>query len=126
MFLHFTVLRGGRILDALPPNMALQGTLFVLHALEILRQAEDILHTGTVIADLGSDTHPPITARIEGLKAMYAEHVRGDENPDQTIPGALFPSQTLLLIWNRTKPQFLEHYKTGRQLHPIWKRRSWK
>jgi hypothetical protein len=132
-FAFFATMESGAKLDLLPPNMALQGVLFSLSGLEMIYQALDIVRFGAVQKDMGSTTHPPIQQRKDLLKELYHQYV-GDDEKDQPqeaesgqkgavsldIEGALPPSNTLKLLWERIQPRFLEAYQQGSILHPIW------
>jgi len=112
--------------DLLPPNIALQGPLFALQAIDILREAKHILLDGEIMIDHGSDTHPPTNLRIQLLKRWYQDLYQLEgvnqtlEEVNQTLEGALVPSNTLHILWKHTIPK-LEAWRGSAQLHDIWK-----
>ncbi|MEP7153386.1 MAG: hypothetical protein ABI856_16920, partial [Nitrospira sp.] len=54
-------------LDLLPPNVALQGGIFYLTALDIVHQAVGMYQCGHASPDRGSERHPPLRKRIQAL-----------------------------------------------------------
>jgi hypothetical protein len=120
VFSFYMVLESAGFLDCFPPNIALQGSLFALHAIEVLRRAMDIIRSGKVTVDKGFDTHPPTKLRIEQLKNIYrANYEPKDDEPPLGLNGALVPSETLLLLWKRALPKLKARRGTA-PLHPIW------
>ncbi|MBN1428148.1 MAG: hypothetical protein JXB07_07170 [Anaerolineae bacterium] len=118
-FAFFMVLASANQLDLLPNHMALQGPLFALHAIDVLREAIDVMRSGKIMADQGFDTHPPTKSRIESLKSSYRRFYCQNEDDYQYIKGALLPSETLLLLWKYVLPR-LAALRGSAKLHPIW------
>jgi hypothetical protein len=137
-FAFFFEVTSASQLDQLPPNVALQGGLFVLSVLDVLRKALDIVRCGDVRKDEGSKSHPPTQERIKFLKELYRQQVGIDlkynvpiegelgqsKAIDLGIEGALIPGNTLNLLWDRIQHRFLEARQKGIKLHRIWGKTS--
>ena len=125
-------------LDFLPPNIALQGGLFYLTALDIVRQALDMYECGYVTTDSGSKSHPPLQSRVEALKQAYRGQfgegvkytvpiegaVGQGKTIDLDIKGALAPSETLKFLWSRIEKRFVKDPRSPANVHRIWDRNS--
>lgn len=109
----------GDALDCLPPNMALQGAFFVITALEVLRQAQDIARFGQPRPDAGDGGHPPNHQRLAVLREAYLRQV-SREDGDLSIRAALAPSRTLEQLWARLQADGVAAVWHGRPLHRIW------
>ena len=120
-FALFITLESAGVLDSIPPNVALQGAFFALAGFEVLRKALDIVRSGEVQEDAGSETHPPTLQRIAVLKELYLKHAIGGGSEPMAIKGALAPSESLELLWNRIQQRFLKVHHAGKKLHPIWR-----
>ncbi len=119
-FAFLFTIRSAQELDFVPANIALQGAFFSLSGFEVIRKTLDIARFGDVKEDKGVATHPPTQQRIEVLKQLYRKHVGSDENDILAIEGALGPSMTLNLLWDRIRGRFIETHRRGIKPHPIW------
>lgn len=113
------VIESARALDGLPPPFAIQGSFFVLTALEIIRRTLDIIRHGAVQKDAGSASHPPIIARLENLRRLYLQHV-SSTNDENSIRPALAPARTLEYVWERVAKDKTAEWRSGRPPHAIW------
>jgi hypothetical protein len=118
-FAFFVVLASAEHLDLFPDTMALEGPLFALQVIDVLREATDVIRSGMVMADRGFDTHPPTRLRMEVIKALYRKICCQDDGDYQMMKGALLPGETLLLLWKYALPK-LAACKGSAKLHPIW------
>ena len=113
------VAQSGRELDWLPPNVSTQGAFFVLTALDVIRQAQDLARFGEVRADLGLTGHPPTAQRLHVLHDCYLQTVTRQDD-DLSIRATLFPARTLELLWKRIVDDGVAAAWHGRTLSPIW------
>jgi hypothetical protein len=57
------------------------------------------------------------------MKAFYKESF-GEQAHETHIQGALVASETLLLLWSKVKPTFVEQFQAGTSLHQLWTDRA--
>lgn len=113
------VAESGHLLDLLAPNLSTQGAYFVLTVLDVLRQALDLVRYGVVRNDQSFVGHPPISQRLQVLHECYRKTVTADDN-DDSIRAALFPANTLSLLWQRLLGDGLAANWRGRVLSRVW------
>lgn len=124
VFAYIMVLKSAIELDRLPPNISVQGAFFVLTALDVMRKAIKTVLCGFVPEDLGSKSHPPAVHRLASLKRIFNEN-----NPESSMEGAMVPSKTLNLLWDRIEPKFQDLHKQSAMrnfsdIHPHWRKHS--
>jgi hypothetical protein len=113
------VARSGRELDQVPPNMSTQGSYFVLTALGVIHEALDLVRFGTVQPDKGFLGHPPVEARLDALRRWYQEKVSRDDGM-LAMKAALYPANTLRLLWERLRDDGAAARWKGRELDAVW------
>jgi len=113
------VAESGHQLDLLPPNLSTQGVYFVLTVLDILRQALDLVRFGAARNDQPFVGYPPISQRLQVLRECYRKTVTTEDN-DDSIRAALFPANTLSLLWKRLLDDGLAASWRGRTLSRVW------
>ena len=118
-FAFFTVIESAWHLDNIPPNIALQGPLFALTAIDLIRKAVDVVKTGAIQQDNGSFLHPPTNDRISLLEKIYKELYQVKGNIYTDVEGAQVPSKTLKLLEKQVLDRLLIE-KSNADLHPIW------
>jgi hypothetical protein len=131
---------GASSFDGVAPNVALQGPLFALSCLEILRRAKSVLTSGREKPDRGSLTHPPLRTRAEVVEREYRRAVGlplsvslsgsmwqpisyglDDEGgPNDNVWKAWSPTQSLAVLWDMAKPALREDHDKGLKLAPLW------
>lgn len=113
------VAESGHQLDLLPPNMSTQGVYFVLTALDVLRQALDLARFGAVRNDQPFVGYPPISQRLQVLRECYLKTVTTQDN-DDSIRAALFPANTLSLLWKRLLDDDVAASWSAHTLSRVW------
>ena len=136
-----TVLSADR-LDAVPPEFALAGAIFVLAALDVLDQALYLLLTGEPRPhDGATPTHPAPRERTRRVIATFRARFDVIREPSYTTvrprteppgPGphsftatdesrAYRHAHVLHEIWNLVRSPLLADRRAGRSLHPMWR-----
>jgi hypothetical protein len=123
-FAVMVVVESSRVLDLLPPNMALQGAIVAMKAHQIFDRALSTVQHGRALPDDGSPTHPPFERRIAQLEALYLQHHPDSERAREDLRGMLVPSQTIEQLWTRVAPRLASNASSGRALHPVWSRKA--
>lgn len=113
------LVRSGIHLDRVAPNMATQGAHFVITALEVLRQARDIVRHGQVQPWVADGEHPPPAQRLALLAECHRRWISAEDD-DLSIVGALVPVRTLHTLWRRLQADARVAAWRGRTLHPLW------
>lgn len=108
------------VLDRVPPNFSLQGVFFVLTTLQIIRKTLDLLRYGEIRTDKGFLSHPPVSQRFEYARHLYLTKI-SNQDDKYSIRPALQPAYALRYLWNKLQGHFVEQWRKGRKLHPIWK-----
>jgi hypothetical protein len=121
-FAVMVVVESSRVLDLLPPNMALQGAIVAMKAHQIFDRALSTVQHGQVLPDDGSPTHPPFERRIAQLETLYLQHHPDSERGREDLHGMLVPSQTIEQLWTRVAPRLASYASGGHALHPVWSR----
>jgi len=107
------------LLDGMAPNIAAQGAFFTLTVLDLLHQAIDLARHGEVRPGDRFAGHPPTAQRLATLREAYGDLVtRADDN--LSLRAALFPTQTLSLLWQRLLDDGIAASWRGRHLHSSW------
>lgn len=117
MAFHF-VAESGWVIDCMPPNFAIQGSLFVLTALDIIRRALDLARHGEVQEDQGRRGHPPLAQRLDVLRECYRQTVSRDDGALSIRP-ALTPARTLEQLFAHVLKDGVDEWR-ARPLHRIW------
>lgn len=122
-FAYNMALTSASILDRLPPNISIQGAFFVLTAIDVMRKAITTVMCGYVPKDLGSKSHPPATHRLARLKRLFQEDIA-----ESALEGAMVPSKTLNLLWERIEPKFQDLHRQSAMrnfsdIHANWRKR---
>ena len=120
IFAFHLVVASGRVLDLMPPNFSTQGAYFTLTALDIIRQALDLVRYGEIREDRGFAGHPPVAHRLERLRQCYLQTVSNRDDALSIRP-ALSAARTLQLLWSRLRKEGAEEKWPGCELHRIWK-----
>lgn len=113
------IAESGHVLDLLPPNLSTQGAYFVLTVLDVLHQALDRVRFGAARGDLPFAGHPPVSQRLQVLRECYLQTVTPEDN-DDSIRAALFPANTLSLLWERLLDDGVVPAWHGRTLNRLW------
>lgn len=107
-------------LDRVAPNMATQGAHFVITALEVLRQARDIVRHGAVQAARPDAAHPAPTQRLAVLNDCHRRWISAEDD-DLSIRGAMVPVRTLHSLWAHLLREGAPAEWAGRPLHVMWR-----
>ena len=87
--------------------------------LDLLHQAVDLARHGEVRKGARFGGHPPTEQRLAMLREAYADTVtRADDH--LSLRAALFPAQTLSLLWQRLLDDRVARTWQGRRLHGSW------
>jgi len=113
------VAESGQQLDRVPPNMSTLGSYYVLTALGVIHEALDVVRFGAVQPDKGFLGHPPVEARLDALRTWYQEKVSRDDGM-LAMKAALYPANTLRLLWQRLRDDGVAERWKGRELDPVW------
>lgn len=108
-------------LDNVAPNIACQGAFLTLGAVEILQEALCMAMPARSESADNKSSHPIESSRIDLLSKHYTEEV-GRHHDMLAITPAIFPAQTLRLVWANTKAEFEDIVdKQDFTPHEIWK-----
>jgi hypothetical protein len=119
VFAFLILVDSGLVLDGMPPNVSLQSAFLVLTALQVLREALDLVRHGEIREDRGFVSHPPIAQRMETLQYLFQDKI-DDGRVMNSITPLLRPAQTLSLLWHDAQPYFLRARAESQKLHAIW------
>jgi hypothetical protein len=115
-------MESAHLLDDMAPNVAAQGAFFTLTVLDVLHQALDLARHGEVRTGARFAGHPPTEQRLDTLREAYRELVtREDDN--LSLRAALFPAETLSLMWQRLLGDGSTASWPRRRLHASWRER---
>ncbi|MGA8342616.1 MAG: hypothetical protein WB781_11835 [Candidatus Sulfotelmatobacter sp.] len=84
-------------------------------------KTRDLIECGSMQEDRGTESHPPNQQRIEFLKKLYKQqNFRKSATVDLDVEDALTPGKTLEYLWSKIQNQFVNAFRQGRPLCPIW------
>lgn len=118
MFAFNVLIDSGLILEEVPASTSLQSAFLVLTALQILREALDLIRHGEICEDRGFLGHPPIAQRMETLQRLIQNEI-DDGREINSLALLLRPAQTLSLLW-RDAQDYFRPMTRSQEPHAIW------
>lgn len=115
---------GALMLDRLPTNLALQGAMLAMKALEVIDAALSIATTGTVAPANAQSTHPPFAQRTAALEQAYIASQADPLQANTDLNAMQFPAQVGDVLFRRAQPRLEALFRSGTPVHPIWSMRQ--